>query len=358
MRSSRPPPSRTAATAGPASPGSHTATAPEDLVAQQPDVDLGKTRCGLDRKRHGSISYAPREKKGLRRSISRPCARRSITSTAFYAGPRRAWSPRACCASACAPSGSPLPGRCIVDLGYASPLLRLWRAEAARCIALMPRTSRPGAGRAKHRAAPRSPRKTRCPFPTSFSTTVSCSSTAWKLQKIPSRPAAQSLAGAEGQRKAAGRDLQPPQPWAQLACTPVGHGHPFSMERLEALLRQQNAPRRAARGSPFRAPLRHPAPVRSAEGWERIGPKLFPRFAGLTLVEAEKDMFAALPVSVAPASAAAAAAGDGGDGNSRQPQSGAEPQPAQSTTAQPGPCTAFAVRGGDKNRTMCIICCI
>jgi hypothetical protein len=43
--------------------------------------------------------------------------------------------------------------------------------------------------------------------------------------------------------------------------------------------------------------------LRSAEGWERVGPKLFPRFAGLTLVEAEKDMFAALPVPAAPATA-------------------------------------------------------
>jgi hypothetical protein len=41
--------------------------------------------------------------------------------------------------------------------------------------------------------------------------------------------------------------------------------------------------------------------LRGAEGWERVGPKLFPRFAGLTLVEAEKDMFAALPVATATA---------------------------------------------------------
>ena len=33
--------------------------------------------------------------------------------------------------------------------------------------------------------------------------------------------------------------------------------------------------------------------------WESVGGALFPRFAGLTLMEAQKDMFAGLPVEAA-----------------------------------------------------------
>ena len=73
--------------------------------------------------------------------------------------------------------------------------------------------------------------------------------------------------------------------------------------------------------------------LRGAEGWERIGPKLFPRFAGLTLVEAEKDMFAALPVAAAArrGAAAAAAGGDGGGGGRAGLNRGPADPPTTST---------------------------
>ncbi|MBD0272736.1 MAG: methyltransferase domain-containing protein, partial [Acetobacteraceae bacterium] len=92
--------------------------------------------------------------------------------------------------------------------------------------------------------------------------------------------------------------------WGQLERTPFGHGRPYSPGQLEALLRRQMF-RAERRGEAlFVPPFSTRFLLRGAEGWERIGRRLCPRFAGLTLVEAEKDRFAALP---APAAAAAAA---------------------------------------------------
>ena len=44
-----------------------------------------------------------------------------------------------------------------------------------------------------------------------------------------------------------------------------------------------------------------PAAAARRRGWERVGRRLCPRFAGVILVEAAKDLFSAMPVSGAPA---------------------------------------------------------
>jgi hypothetical protein len=89
--------------------------------------------------------------------------------------------------------------------------------------------------------------------------------------------------------------------WAQLERTPFGHGQPYSPGQLEGLLRRQMF-RVERRGQAlYVPPFSTRLLLRGAEGWERIGPKVFPRFAGLTLVEAEKDMFAAMPLMTAAA---------------------------------------------------------
>ena len=90
---------------------------------------------------------------------------------------------------------------------------------------------------------------------------------------------------------------------SRIERTPFGHGQPYSPGQLEALLRRQMF-RVERRGQAlYVPPFNTRLLLRGAEGWERIGPKVFPRFAGLTLVEAEKDMFAAMPVMTAAATA-------------------------------------------------------
>lgn len=197
-----------------------------------------------------------------------------------------------------------LPGQSVLGLGYASPFLRLWRAEAAHCVALVP----------PHLPPWRWPRKLPCrtavaeedalPFPDlcfdrillvhGLETAENARRLlreAWRVLKDDGRllVAAPNRLGL----------------WAQLDRTPFGHGQPYSTGQLERLLQRQMF-RVERRGQAlFVPPFNTRVLLRGAEGWERIGSAVFPRFAGLTLMEAEKDMFAALPVMAAEAAVCA-----------------------------------------------------
>ncbi len=200
-----------------------------------------------------------------------------------------------------------LPGQCVLGLGYASPFLRLWRAEAARCVAAVP----------PHLPRWRWPRKAACrtavveedslPFPDlcfdrvllvhGLETAENARRLlreAWRVLKDDGR-----LLVAAPNRLSF---------WAQLERTPFGHGQPYSPGQLERLLQRQmfRVERRGA--ALFVPPFKTRVLLRGAEGWERVGPRVFPRFAGVTLLEAEKDMFAAIPAPAATAATIAAAA--------------------------------------------------
>jgi SAM-dependent methyltransferase len=194
-----------------------------------------------------------------------------------------------------------LPGQCVLGLGYASPFLRLWRAEAARCVALVP----------PHLPPWRWPRKAPCrtavaeedvlPFPDL------CFDRVLLVHGLETAENARRLLRETWRVLKDDGRLMVVVPnrlglWGQLERTPFGHGRPYSPGQLEALLRRQMF-RAERRGEAlFVPPFTTRLLLRGAEGWERVGRRLFPRFAGLTLVEAEKDMFAALPMPAAEAS--------------------------------------------------------
>ena len=195
-----------------------------------------------------------------------------------------------------------LPGLCVLGLGYASPFLRLWRAEAARCVAVVPPHLPPWRWPRKAPSRTAVAEEDALPFPDlSFDRILLVHGLetaenarrllreAWRVLKDDGR-----LLVAVPNRLGV---------WAQLERTPFGHGQPYSPGQLENLLRRQMF-RVERRGQAlYVPPFNTRLLLRGAEGWERIGPKVFPRFAGLTLVEAEKDMFAAMPVMTAAAAA-------------------------------------------------------
>lgn len=84
--------------------------------------------------------------------------------------------------------------------------------------------------------------------------------------------------------------------WAHVESTPFGHGQPYSPGQIGRLLT----------GSMFRVEARdtalHLPPVRSrlalrgARAWESGGRWLLPEFAGVTITEAVKDVYAAIPL--------------------------------------------------------------
>ncbi len=76
--------------------------------------------------------------------------------------------------------------------------------------------------------------------------------------------------------------------WARADHTPFGHGHPYSMEQLNRVLRQSMfTPVRETRAL-FFAPSRRRFWVTAAPAWERIGERWFSPLGGVAIVEATK----------------------------------------------------------------------
>ena len=79
--------------------------------------------------------------------------------------------------------------------------------------------------------------------------------------------------------------------WAQVERTPFGWGHPYSRSQLSRLLRDNMfTPTRASRAL-FVPPTRSRTLLRSAAAWERVGASWFPRFGGVLIVEAGKQLY-------------------------------------------------------------------
>jgi len=81
--------------------------------------------------------------------------------------------------------------------------------------------------------------------------------------------------------------------WARLDRTPFGHGHPYTPGQLSRLLRDTLfTPTRFERAL-FVPPSRSRMMMASAPAWENIGIRCFPTFAGVLLIEAGKQIYAA-----------------------------------------------------------------
>lgn len=84
--------------------------------------------------------------------------------------------------------------------------------------------------------------------------------------------------------------------WAHLESTPFGHGQPYSHGQIGRLL-AASLFRVEARDSALYVPPAHLSLLlRSAALWERGGRRIAPRFAGVTITEAVKDVYAGLPL--------------------------------------------------------------
>jgi SAM-dependent methyltransferase len=81
--------------------------------------------------------------------------------------------------------------------------------------------------------------------------------------------------------------------WANAEGTPFGSGRPFTRRQLEQLARDAELEPLAWSRALYVPPVTGLS--RYAEGFEQVGARLWPRFAGLILLEAVKQTFAVKP---------------------------------------------------------------
>ena len=88
--------------------------------------------------------------------------------------------------------------------------------------------------------------------------------------------------------------------WALTDSTPFGQGQPYSPGQVGRLLAASLFRVERRDSALFMPPLRHRLVLRSAPLLERAGRWLAPQFGGLTLTEAVKDVYAAMPLEAVP----------------------------------------------------------
>jgi SAM-dependent methyltransferase len=83
--------------------------------------------------------------------------------------------------------------------------------------------------------------------------------------------------------------------WARVDTTPFGHGRPYSRGQLERLLTDSLFTPIEWSNALYMPPLDRHWLVRWATVFERVGPRLWPGFAGVIMVEARKELMGAVP---------------------------------------------------------------
>lgn len=83
--------------------------------------------------------------------------------------------------------------------------------------------------------------------------------------------------------------------WARFDTTPFGHGRPYSRGQITRLLRDAMFTPTDWDQALYMPPLNLNVLLRSAVAWERMGAVFWPAFAGVIIVEATKQIYAATP---------------------------------------------------------------
>ena len=183
-------------------------------------------------------------------------------------------------------------GQRLLGLGYATPFLRPFHDEAERVIAAMP-----AAQGVLHwpRGAPNRTAlvdELDLPFPDNFFDRILLVHAVENAESL--RPMLREVwrVLAESGRMVA---VVPNRRgiWARLERTPFGHGHPYSPGQLSRLLRDNLFTPTVADGALYMPPSRWRMVLRAAPAWEKIGARWFRRFAGVVVMEAGKQIYAA-----------------------------------------------------------------
>ena len=192
-----------------------------------------------------------------------------------------------------------LRGQSVLGIGFTAPYLRLWRDQATRSIAVTP--AQMGA--------------TRWPVgEPSLSCTADEDALPFPDLMFDRVLLVHGLEAAESARrmlretwrvlKDDGRLLvvAPNRSgmWAYRESTPFGHGQPYSFGQVGRLLAASLYRVERRDTALYLPPSRQRLVLRSAALFERTGRRWLPGLAGVTMTEAVKDIYAAMPVHAVP----------------------------------------------------------
>jgi len=180
----------------------------------------------------------------------------------------------------------------VLGLGYATPFLDTARVKARRVVAAMPATQGVEVWPTGERNQACLVEETGLPFPNAMFDRIlavhaleEADDPAAVLREVwrvmaPSGRLIVAVASRDGL-------------WAGAESTPFGHGRPFTRRQLESLLRDADLEPAGWTRALYAPPLAMASGW--AEGFEQVGARLWPRFAGLILMEAVKQTFAVKP---------------------------------------------------------------
>ena len=190
-------------------------------------------------------------------------------------------------------------GTAVLGFGYALPYLRLWRDGAGRCVGLTPAcigVARWPAGAANLCCTAEGDT---LPFADlSFDRILVVHGLEaadharrllrelWRVMKDDGR-----LLVVTPNRRGL---------WAHVETTPFGQGEPYSPGQIGRILAEQLFRVERRDTALFVPPVSTRLVLRGARLWERCGRHMLPQFAGLTLSEAVKDVYAAVPRNAHP----------------------------------------------------------
>lgn len=183
----------------------------------------------------------------------------------------------------------------VLGLGYATPYLRQFQDEAERVVAVMPAAQ----------GVMRWPRDARnlvalsedaeLPFPdASFDRVVVVHALENTEQVRPMLREVWRVLTDSGRLILVAPNRR--GLWAQFERTPLGQGQPYTQPQLTRLLRESMFSPVQWNPGLFAPPLGWRLLLRMAGALEQIGSRVAPGFAGVLLVDASKQMYAAVPL--------------------------------------------------------------
>jgi SAM-dependent methyltransferase len=193
---------------------------------------------------------------------------------------------------------APPVGAVVVGLGYAPPFLEPWRV-GRRCVSVMPASHAqpwPVAGVLEDSGQICLAEEDSLPF-----ADLSCDTVLLVHGLEGAEHARRMLRECWRVLRDAGR-LVVVVPnrrglWALSDATPFGQGQPYSPGQLARLLQASMFCIERQDFALFVPPTRLRLVLRGARSWERMGRRLAPHLAGVSITEASKDLYAGLPVA-------------------------------------------------------------